>query len=78
MNAVLEISPDIKAKLHHLAEISHRSETELANEALAAFIEHDDYIRAKIQKGLEQATRGEFVADTEMDQFFAEYADKAA
>jgi predicted transcriptional regulator len=78
MNAVLEISPDIKAKLHHLAEETHRTETELANEAIAAFIEHDSYIRAKIQKGLEQATRGEFVPDTEMDQFFAEHSDKAS
>ncbi len=78
MNAVLEISTDLKAQLHHLAEETHRTETELANEALAAFIEHDRYIRAKIQKGLEQAKRGEFVPDAEMESFFAEHADKAA
>ena len=78
MNAVLEISSDIKAKLHHLAMESHRSETELANEALSAFIEHDTYIRTRIQKGLKQADRNEFVLDDEMDQFFAEHADKAA
>jgi predicted transcriptional regulator len=78
MNAVLEISSDIKAKLHHLAMESHRNETELANEALSAFIEHDAYIRTRIQKGLEQADRKEFAPDAEMDQFFAEHADKAA
>lgn len=78
MNAVLEINPDLKAQLHDLAEETHRTETDLANEALAAFIENDRYIRAKIQKGLEQAMGGEFVPDAEMEAFFAEHADKAA
>ena len=78
MKAVLEINPDLKAQLHHLAEETHRTETELANEALAAFIEHDRYIRAKILKGLDQAARGEFVLDAEMEAFFAEHTDKAA
>ena len=78
MNSVLEISSEIKAQLHHLAETTHRSETELANEALTSFIEHDAYIRSKIQKGIEQAKRGDFVPDSEMDKFFAEHSDKAA
>ncbi len=78
MNAVLEINPDLKAQLHLLAEETHRTETELANEALTAFLEHDRYIRTKIQKGLDQATRGEFVPDDEMEAFFAEHSDKAA
>jgi predicted transcriptional regulator len=67
MKAVLEINPDLKAQLHHLAEETHRTETELANEALTAFLEHDRYIRAKIQQGLDQAIRGEFVPDGEME-----------
>ena len=75
MSAIVKINPDIKAQLHHLAEETHRTETELANEALVAFIEHDRYIRAKIQKGLEQAERGEFVADAEMEAFVAQHAD---
>ena len=78
MNSVLEVSSDIKAKLHHLAEKTHRNETELANEALAAFIEHDSFMRAMIQKVIEQATRREFVPDAEMEQFFAEHSDMAA
>jgi RHH-type rel operon transcriptional repressor/antitoxin RelB len=78
MNAILEINSDLKAQLHHLAEETHRSETELANEALTAFIAHDRYIRANIQKGLVQAQHGEFVSESEMEAFFAEHADKAA
>ena len=34
MNAVLEISSDLKAELHRLAEETHRTETELADEAV--------------------------------------------
>lgn len=78
MNALLEINSDLKAQLHHLAEETHRTETDLANEALSAFIDHDRFIRSKIQKGLGQAQRGEFVPDAEMEAFFAEHADKAA
>ncbi|HUW24898.1 MAG TPA: CopG family transcriptional regulator [Gallionella sp.] len=78
MNATLEINSDIKAQLHRLAEETHRSETELANEALSVFIAHDRYIRAKIQRGMVQAQHGEFVLDSEMDTFFAQHADKAA
>lgn len=70
MKAVLGINPDLKAQLHHLAEETHRSETELFNEALSAYLDHDRYMRAKVQKGLDQARRGEFVPDAEMEAFF--------
>lgn len=53
MNAVLEINPDLKDQLHLLAEETHRTETELANEALTAFLEHDRWFRAKVQASIQ-------------------------
>jgi predicted transcriptional regulator len=71
MNATLEINADIKNKLHDLAQKTHRTENELANDVLSAFIDHDSYVRAEILIGLNQANLGEFASDAEMDAIFA-------
>lgn len=67
----LEIRSNLKIQLDHLAEESHRSESELANEAVAQYLAQQRRITARIQEGLAQAQRGEFVTDEEMDAFFA-------
>ena len=57
--ATLEIRTDLKDQLDHLAEASHRSESELANEALSLYLAQQHRITARIQEGLAQAQRGE-------------------
>jgi RHH-type rel operon transcriptional repressor/antitoxin RelB len=74
----LEIRPDLKIQLDHLAEESHRSESELANEAVAQYLAQQRHITARIQEGLAQAQRGEFVTDEEMEAFFARYTEPQA
>jgi RHH-type transcriptional regulator, rel operon repressor / antitoxin RelB len=69
-----EIRPDLKSQLDHLALESHRSESELANEALSLYLAQQRRIAARIQDGLAQAQRGEFVTDEEMEAFFARHA----
>ncbi len=71
MSAMLEINAEIKSKLHDLAKKTHRTENELANDVLSAFIDHDAYIRAEIQIGLNQANHSEFASDAEMEAIFA-------
>lgn len=78
MNAVLEISADLKDQLDHLAEETHRSETDLANEAVVLYLRHQHKIIGRIQEGLAQARRGEFVPDDEMEAFFASHGESAA
>lgn len=74
----LEIRPDLKIQLDHLAEESHRSESELANEAVALYLAQQRRIVGRIQEGLAQAQRGEFVTDDEMEAFFARYSEPQA
>lgn len=74
----LEIRPDLKIQLDHLAEESHRSESDLANEAVALYLAQQRRIAARIQEGLAQAQRGEFVTDEEMEAFFARYSEPQA
>jgi RHH-type transcriptional regulator, rel operon repressor / antitoxin RelB len=74
----LEIRSDLKVQLDHLAEESHRSESDLANEALSLYLAQQRRIAARIQEGLAQAQRGEFVTDEEMEAFFARYTEPQA
>ena len=74
----LEIRSDLKTQLDHLAEESHRSESELANEAVALYLAQQRRITARIQEGLAQAQRGEFVTDEEMEAFFARHTEPQA
>ncbi len=74
----LEIRPDLKMQLDHLAEEIHRSESDLANEAVTLYLAQQHRIIGRIQEGLAQAQRGEFVTDEEMEAFFAQYTDPQA
>ena len=76
--ATLEIRPDLKIQLDHLAEESHRSENELANEAVALYLAQQRRITGRIREGLAQAQRGEFISDEEMEAFFARYTEPHA
>lgn len=71
----LEIRPELKIQLDHLAEEIHRSESELANEAVALYLAQQRRIIGHIQEGLAQAQCGEFVTDEEMEAFFARHTD---
>lgn len=74
----LEIRPDLKMQLDHLAEEIHRSGNDLANEAVTLYLAQQHHIIGRIQEGLTQAQRGEFVTDEEMEAFFARYTDPRA
>jgi len=74
----LEIRPELKMQLDHLAEEIHRSESDLANEAVALYLAQQRRIIGQIQEGLSQAQRGEFVSDEEMEAFFTRYTDTQA
>jgi predicted transcriptional regulator len=74
----LEIRPELKIQLDHLAEETHRSESELANDAVALYLVQQRHIIGRIQEGLAQAQRGEFLTDEEMEAFFARYTDPQA
>lgn len=74
----LEIRSDLKIQLDHLAEESHRSESDLANEAVALYLAQQRRISARIQEGLAQAQRGEFASDEEMEAFFERYSEPQA
>lgn len=72
MSATVNIRPELKAELDKLAASTQRSQSDLANQALEMFIEHEKTMVEKIRLGLAQAERREFVPEEEMDAFFAQ------
>lgn len=78
MSTNLQIRPDLKAELDKLAESTHRSESDLANEALELYLEREQRTVEKIKTGLAQAERSDFVADEEMEAFFTQRMDSDA
>ena len=50
VRAVLEIRPDLKAALDHLAVETHRSESDLANEAVASYLERSRLIAVRARE----------------------------
>ena len=73
MSAVLQIKPELSAELEKLARATQLDQSDLANEAIRLYLEHESSPLHKICAGLAQAERGEFVPDEEIEAFFAEH-----
>lgn len=58
--------------------MTHRSGSDLANEALELYLEEEQRTVEKIKTGLAQAERGDFVPDEEMESFFTRHTDSYA
>lgn len=61
----IRISADLKEKLHQLAQDTRRSNSFLAGEALAAYVERELQIVRGIQEGLADVQSGDLVPHEE-------------
>lgn len=55
--------------------MTHRNSAELINEALETYLEADRRYRKIMVERLDQAKRGAFASDEEVEAFFAKHAD---
>ena len=68
----IRVSPELKEKLGKLATVTRRSNSFLANEALAAFVDRELEIMAGIMEGIEDMENGDLVPhDQAMDELDA-------
>lgn len=70
MTTTLEIRPELQARLDSLAMETHRSESELVNEALESYLQRTQLYITRLKQRVAEADAGQFVADEEMEQFF--------
>jgi predicted transcriptional regulator len=73
--AHLDVTIDLglKSRLAALAEATHQDENALVSEAIANFLEVQEWQREQIEKGLAAADRGDFATDEAMTSILHKY-----
>lgn len=72
-DTILTLRPDLLAGLDELAASTGRARAELAEEAVAKYLDHERWAVERIKEGLRQAEAGEFASDEEMEETFNKY-----
>ncbi|MFA6011013.1 MAG: ribbon-helix-helix domain-containing protein [Desulfobacteraceae bacterium] len=67
------INDDLVQKLDLLSKATSRSRSFLVSEAIIAYIEDQIWQIDAIKKGLDQADKGDYASDKEVDDFFAQF-----
>ncbi len=68
---VLQLTPEQEALVLSTARHEGRSVEEVVTDTLLWFARNEAENRASIERGLQQAERGEFIDDEEMERRFA-------
>ena len=63
----VQFTPEEEARLARIASQEGVNPTELVKSAALRLLEDDTRFRAGVRKGIEQADRGEFIEEEEMD-----------
>ena len=72
--STLEIPPELKAAIAEIAKRAQRPESDIAADALRAYLQRNaEYLR-RVRSGIEQADCGEFVPDQDMEALFTRLA----
>jgi predicted transcriptional regulator len=62
----VHLSPDVQAKLDRLAVEQGRDKEALAAEAIARFVDYDEWFIREVERGLTSADRGELLTHEEV------------
>lgn len=63
----VHFTPEQEARLSQVASQTGTDVERLVRDAALRLLEHDAWFRAAVRKGIEQADRGEFIEEEEMD-----------
>ena len=69
---------ETKSRLDSLAEARRRDRSFLINEAIEQYLELNDWQEARIRAGIEEADRGEFATEEEVEAVFAKWRNACA
>ena len=62
----IRLDEDTLLRLDSLAEIMHCSRAALIKEAVDKYLEYDAWFRAEVQKGIDEADRGELISHNDV------------
>jgi predicted transcriptional regulator len=63
----VHFTPEQESRFSEIARETGTSAERVVKEAALRLLQEDEHFRASVRKGLEQANRGEFVEEPEMD-----------
>jgi predicted transcriptional regulator len=63
----VHFTPEMQAKLDRVAAENNSGADEYVQQLVERYLEDDASFRAAVRKGIEQADRGEFIEEEEMD-----------
>ena len=66
----IRLDDSIKNRLENLATATHRTKSFLASEAIQKYIEVNEWQIQEIQAAIEEADRGEFATEKEVNNIF--------
>ncbi len=69
---------EIKSRLDSLAAARRRDRSFLINEAIEQYLELNDWQEVQIRAGIEEADRGEFATEEEVEAVFAKWRNACA
>ena len=69
----VRLSPELKSRLDRLAEVTHRSKSYLAAEAVREYIELNEWQIEEISRAINEANAGDFASDQEVRATFAKW-----
>jgi RHH-type rel operon transcriptional repressor/antitoxin RelB len=70
----LRVPIEMKERLDKLADVTHRSKSYLAGEALRQYIDLEAWQIGEIQQALKEADANDFASDAEIDAVVKKYA----
>ncbi len=76
-NLGMRVPTELKEQLHVLAQVTGRSLSFLALEALREYVERESWQVAAIREGIEEADAGEFATDEEVEAELGRWGDDA-
>jgi predicted transcriptional regulator len=66
----VQFTPEQEAQLSHIASKAGTDPARLVKDAALRLLDEDARFRAAVREGIEQANRGEFIEEAEMDARF--------
>ena len=72
-DGTLTLRPDLMAGLDELAASTGRARDELAEEAVAKYLDYERWAMARIREGVRQADAGELASEDEVERVFGKY-----
>ncbi len=63
----VHFTPELQAKVDRVAAENNSGADEYVQQVVERYLDDDARLRAAVRKGIEQADRGEFIEEEEMD-----------